>query len=62
MGEFLFILLFLGGVSCWGFYYIIKMGFLLAGWELEIEQEIEEDLLGENEALKKQLRIMGEVI
>jgi len=62
MGEFLFILLFVGGVSCWGFYYIIKMGFLLAGWELEIEKEEEKELLRRNEALKKQLRILGEII
>jgi len=60
MGELAFILLFICAAGGWGFYYIIKMGILMA--ELEIEQEIEKDLLWENEALKKQLRILGEVI
>lgn len=59
MGEFLFILLFLFAAGGWGFYYIIKMGILIARWPLDIAEEEEEELLQENKKLRKKLERMG---
>ena len=51
MGEFLFMLLFIGGTTCWGMYYLVKTVMLLTRWDLiEVERE-EKELLRENKFL-----------
>ena len=59
MGEFLFVLLFIGGIGCWGMYYIVKMWRLLIRWDLAEVKEEEEDLLRENEFLRDKIKSLG---
>lgn len=56
MGEFLFILLFVGGTTCWGMYYIIKTFTLLMKWDMKDMEEEEKELLCENNFLRNRIR------
>lgn len=56
MGEFLFILLFVGGITCWGMYNIIKTFTLLIKWDLRIVEKEEKELLCENNFLRNRIK------